>query len=173
MLYIGVVGKKKTGKTTTIEAMTRELVKRGYGVAVAKHVPEPDFTIDTEGKDTWRFAKSGANKVIVASEHEIAVIEKTHGNVSLAKVLRRCRGSDVVFLEGFKRQVASRKAIYKIVVATSIKDVEEATKIYQPILSFAGPCPDICVSAGIPYFDVANHVEGIVDIIAKLIKRKV
>ena len=54
-----VVGSKKSGKTTTTENLTRELTKRGYNVAAIKHVSEQDFTIDTVGKDTWRFAKAG------------------------------------------------------------------------------------------------------------------
>ena len=61
---IAVVGSKKSGKTTTIEALTRELVKRGFKVAAVKHVSEPDFTMDTKGKDTWRFAQAGARIVI-------------------------------------------------------------------------------------------------------------
>ena len=55
-VVIAVVGIKSSGKTTTIEALTKELTKRGYKIAVVKHIPEPDFTIDTVGKDTWRFA---------------------------------------------------------------------------------------------------------------------
>jgi len=63
---IGVVGGKKSGKTTTIEILTRGLTKRGYTVAVAKHISETNFTLDTEGKDTWRFVQAGAKTVVAA-----------------------------------------------------------------------------------------------------------
>jgi molybdopterin-guanine dinucleotide biosynthesis protein B len=43
---IAVVGTKKSGKTTTIENLIRELTNRGYKVAAIKHVPEPGHTID-------------------------------------------------------------------------------------------------------------------------------
>ncbi|MCJ7559854.1 molybdopterin-guanine dinucleotide biosynthesis protein B, partial [Candidatus Bathyarchaeota archaeon] len=64
MQAIAVVGSKKSGKTTTIENLVRELTKKGYKVAAIKHVSEPDFTIDTAGKDTWKFAKAGAKTII-------------------------------------------------------------------------------------------------------------
>jgi molybdopterin-guanine dinucleotide biosynthesis protein MobB len=41
-----------------------------------KHIPEPNFTIDREGKDTWRYAQAGATTVVGVSADEIATIEK-------------------------------------------------------------------------------------------------
>jgi len=73
---IAVVGRKNSGKTRVIEILTIELTKRGYKVAAVKHVPKKDFTIDTEGRDTWRFANAGAKIVVAVSPMEIATIEK-------------------------------------------------------------------------------------------------
>ncbi|MCK4482606.1 molybdopterin-guanine dinucleotide biosynthesis protein MobB, partial [Candidatus Bathyarchaeota archaeon] len=61
---IAVVGSKSSGKTTIIEILTKELTKRDYKVAAVKHIPESNFTIDREGKDTWRFAQSGAKTIV-------------------------------------------------------------------------------------------------------------
>ncbi|MDQ7032752.1 MAG: molybdopterin-guanine dinucleotide biosynthesis protein MobB, partial [Desulfonauticus sp.] len=72
MKVIAVLGRKSSGKTTTIEVLTKELVKKGYKIAAIKHIPEKNFTIDTEGKDTWRFAQSGATKIISIASKEIA-----------------------------------------------------------------------------------------------------
>ncbi|MBS7635908.1 molybdopterin-guanine dinucleotide biosynthesis protein MobB [Candidatus Bathyarchaeota archaeon] len=47
---IAVLGSKESGKTTTIEALTRELTRRGYKVAAVKHIPERDFTIEQRAK---------------------------------------------------------------------------------------------------------------------------
>ena len=77
MQAIAVVGTKKSGKTTTTENLIRELTKRGYNVAAIKHIPEPDFTIDTPGKDTWRYAQAGAKTVISVATNETVTIEKT------------------------------------------------------------------------------------------------
>ena len=168
---IAVVGGKKSGKTTTIEILTRELTKRGYRIAVVKHVPEKDFTIDTEGKDTWRYAKAGAKTIVVASATEIATIEKTHGDVSSKEILERCGGNDLVFLEGFKKQVAQDKSIFKIVVAVSSQDVEEAIRIYEPILMFTGPYVASNVEQRMPYADVVNHGGEIADMIERMVEK--
>ena len=100
---IAVVGGKKSGKTTTIELLIKELAGRGYIIAAVKHIPEPNFTIDEEGKDTWKYAQAGATTIIAVSSQEIATIEKVApANLSLKKVLQKCRDCDLVFLEGFR-----------------------------------------------------------------------
>ena len=107
---VAVVGTKKSGKTTTIENLIRELTRRGYKVAVIKHVPEPDHTIDTPGKDTWRYAQAGAKTIVSAAANEIATIEKTPlETVKLDTLIKKCKGNDIVFIEGLKKKVAKRK----------------------------------------------------------------
>jgi molybdopterin-guanine dinucleotide biosynthesis protein B len=170
---IGVVGGKKSGKTTTIEILTRELTKRGYKIAVAKHIPEPNFTLDTEGKDTWRFVQSGAKTVVAASAGEIATIEKTRADLSLKEILQRCRGSDIVFLEGFRKLVAEDKSIHKIVVAESAQDIEEAVEMFLPILAFTGPYSPEKPHLKIPYIDVLEHGKEIADLVEKVVRKKV
>ena len=51
-VIVAVVGSSESGKTTAVEALIKGLTKNGYTVASAKRIPEPEFTIDTEGKDT-------------------------------------------------------------------------------------------------------------------------
>jgi molybdopterin-guanine dinucleotide biosynthesis protein B len=169
---IGVVGGKKSGKTTTIEILTRELTKRGYKIAVAKHIPEPNFTLDTEGKDTWRFVQSGAKTVVAASAGEIATIEKTRRELSLKEILQRCRGSDIVFLEGFRKLVAEDRSIHKIVVAESAQDIEEAVEMFMPILVFTGPYSPEKPHLKIPYIDVLKHGKEMVDLVEKVVRKK-
>jgi len=169
---IGVVGGKKSGKTTTIEILTQELTKRGYKVAVAKHIPEANFTIDTKGKDTWRFVQSGAQTVVAASAGEIATIEKTCADVSLREILERCRGSNIVFLEGFRKLVAEDKSIHKIVVAESAQDIAEAIELFMPILVFTGPYSPEDPHLKILYVDVLEHGKEIVDLVEKVVRKK-
>lgn len=169
---IGVVGGKKSGKTTTIEILTKELTKRGYKIAVAKHIPEPNFTLDTEGKDTWRFVQSGAKTVVAASAGEIATVEKTRGDLSLKEILQRCRGNDIVFLEGFRKLVAEDKSIHKIVVAESAEDIEEAVELFMPILAFTGPYSPEKPHMKIPYIDALEHGKEIADLVEKVVRKK-
>jgi len=169
---IGVVGGKKSGKTTTIEILTRELTKRGYKIAVAKHIPESNFTLDTEGKDTWRFVRSGAKTVVAASANEIATIEKIRADYSLKEILHRCRGNDIVFLEGFRKLVAEDKSIHKIVVAESAQDIEEAVELFMPILVFTGPYSPEEPPLEIPYMDALEHGKEISDLVEKVARKK-
>ena len=172
-VVIAVVGVKKSGKTTTIEILTRELANRGYKIATVKHISEPNFTIDKEGKDTWRYAQSGARTVIGVSADEIATIEKVGGrNLSLKGILQRCKGSDIVFLEGFRKLVARNKDIHKIVVVKSAEDFQEAVEIFEPILAFTGPYTTERLNLKIPYADIFKNVNKIADLVERLVKKK-
>jgi molybdopterin-guanine dinucleotide biosynthesis protein B len=93
---LAVVGTKKAGKTTTIEALIRELSKRGYRVAAIKHIPDPDFSVDTPGKDTWRYAQAGARTIVSVAEKEIATIEKTSKKPSLMKLENALKNYDPI-----------------------------------------------------------------------------
>ncbi|MGB9676948.1 MAG: molybdopterin-guanine dinucleotide biosynthesis protein B [Candidatus Bathyarchaeales archaeon] len=167
---IAVVGSKSSGKTTTIEALTRELTKRSYKVAAIKHIPEPNFTIDTAGKDTWRFAKSGAKTIISVSSNEIVTIEKTEGSFTLNEILKKCKNHDFVLIEGFRNLVGENKAIPKIVTVKSAEEVLEAQKVFSPIIAFTGPYMPKNMQLKIPYVDVVKNPEKIADIVEAIAK---
>ncbi|MEM2971417.1 MAG: molybdopterin-guanine dinucleotide biosynthesis protein B [Candidatus Bathyarchaeia archaeon] len=168
-VVIAVVGSKSSGKTTAIEALTRELTKRGYRVAAVKHIPEPNFTIDKAGKDTWRFANSGAKTIISVAQNEIATIEKANTtNFSLKEILQKCRSHDIVFLEGFRKLVGKDKSIHKIVVVKSTEEAIEATKNFEPVLVFTGIRPIENVNAKIPYVGLLENAGKIADMILRL-----
>ena len=129
-VVIAVVGSKSSGKTTTIEALTKELTKRCYKIAVVKHIPEPDFTIDTVGKDTWRFAQSGAKTIISIASNEIATIEKVKAkNFPLKEILQKCEGHDIVFLEGFRKFVTGKKTYLKLWLLDLLKKFQKLQRI--------------------------------------------
>jgi molybdopterin-guanine dinucleotide biosynthesis protein B len=172
-VVIAVVGGKKSGKTTAIEILTKELTIRGYRVAAVKHIPESNFTIDKEGKDTWRYAQSGAMIVIGVSADEIATMEKVRAKtISLEDILQRCKGSDIVFLEGFRKSVSRNRSICKIVIAKSLEDFEEASVTFDPILAFIGPYSPKKSDLRVPYVDIFKNAEKIADLVEKWLKRK-
>jgi len=170
---IAVVGTKKSGKTTTIENLIRELTNRGYKVAAIKHVPEPDHTIDTPGKDTWRYAQAGAKTIVSAAASEIATIEKTPvETVKLEALIRKCKGNDIVFIEGLKKKVAKRKGIPKIVVAKTMDEAVSALEAYKPILAFSGPYSTENLNFQIPYADAKENLEKLADIVENRLLKK-
>ena len=169
---IAVVGNRSSGKTTTIEVLTKELTKRGYKIAVVKHIPEPNFTIDTEEKDTWRFAQSGAKTIVSVSSNEIATVEKMDTtSFSLEEILQRCRDVDLIFLEGFKKLVSKDYDIPKIVTVKSAEDAFEASKTFKPILAFAGLYTIETLNLNVPYMNILENAEKIVDIVEKNVKK--
>jgi molybdopterin-guanine dinucleotide biosynthesis protein MobB len=169
---IAVVGSKSSGKTTTIEALTKELTKRGYKIAAVKHIPEPSFTIDKTGKDTWRFAQSGAETIISVASNEVATIEKVSTrNFSLRKILQKCKGHDIVFLEGFRKLVSKNRDIRKIVVVKSAEEALQAVNTFKPILTFTGPYSTENLNLEIPYVDVLKNPEKIAEIVEKVTRQ--
>ena len=169
---IAVVGIKKSGKTTTIENLIRELTKRGYNVAVIKHISQPDFTIDTTGKDTWKFAQAGAKTIITTATNETATIEKIPiENLSLNALLKKCADNQIILIEGLKKHVATNKNIPKIIVAKTKQEATNAIENYKPILAFTGPYVPNALSKEIPYADAQKNPEKLVNIIEnKLLK---
>jgi len=170
---VAVVGRKSSGKTTTIEVLTKELTKRGYKVAAVKHVPEPNFTIDTEGKDTWRFAKAGAKTIVSVASGEVATIEKIDvTSFSLEDILQKCGNNDMIFLEGFRKLVGENLDVPKIVIVKSAEEAFEASKTFKPILAFTGPYSTETLNLNAPYINVFKNPEKIADMVEKVARKR-
>jgi len=126
---IGVVGLKKSGKTTVVEGIVRELTKRGYSVATAKHISQKGFSMDQERKDTWSHAAAGANPVVAVSDVETSVLMKNGmKQFSLDELLGFTPKADVLVLEGFSRIVLSEKHVGKIFCVRNTGEYEDFKK---------------------------------------------
>jgi len=114
-----------------VEGIVSGLVKEGFRVASAKHVSKKDFSMDTEGKDTWRHSAAGANPVIVVSDRE-TVINVGDGakSVSLDSLVDIAEdyGGNVVVLEGFSSVVLKDRRVGKIVCVRSREEYDEFRK---------------------------------------------
>lgn len=166
-MIIAVVGSRQSGKTTAIETIIHGLTKRGRKVAAIKHIPEEDFTMDTEQKDTWRYTKSGAQIVASVAPHEIAIIQKVEtAKFSIDQITRICGNDvDLLILEGFRKLVEKEPTVRKIVAAKSMEEVLDASKRFKPILAFVGSLPSQTTKLGIPYINPFTEPEEIVNIV--------
>jgi molybdopterin-guanine dinucleotide biosynthesis protein B len=177
-VIVAVVGTSNSGKTTAVEALIRGLSKRGYAVAAAKHIPHPEFTIDTEGKDTWRYAKAGASSVLGVAPKELAVIKKVDTTeYSLEQIVAEAPDEvDIIVVEGFKGFVGEDSTIPKIVAAKTGEEISEALERYRNILAFTGPIPDGKVDTEVPFVDALKEPQKLVDLVdskvAVLVERK-
>lgn len=74
--FITVAGLKGSGKTTVVEALLRELVRRGLRVASAKSMRHGSLELEPEGADTRRHLAAGAEAVIAFAADEEAVFAR-------------------------------------------------------------------------------------------------
>jgi len=74
MRVLSVCGISKSGKTTTVEHIIRELIRRGYSVGSLKDIHFEDFKIDTGDTNTDRHKKAGACPVIARGLYETDVM---------------------------------------------------------------------------------------------------
>ncbi|RLI19777.1 molybdopterin-guanine dinucleotide biosynthesis protein B [Candidatus Bathyarchaeota archaeon] len=172
MLTIAVIGSKSSGKTSVIEVLVRGLTKKGYRVATVKHIPEENFTIDTEGKDTWRHAKAGATKVISVAPNEMTIIQKTEtSKLSLEEILQNCEEADIVILEGFRSLVGANSKIFKIVTVKSLEEALEASKNFKSIIAFSGAAAKNLPKENfdVPIVDALNEPDKLVELVEEKI----
>lgn len=100
---IAVIGSgRKSGKTTTLEALLRELSSRGYKVGTIKQIKKKDFTIDVPQKDTWRHAEAGAKIVVSSAPREVATIKRITNEERFAQAMRflEAEDLDLIIIEG-------------------------------------------------------------------------
>lgn len=167
MILVAVIGSKKSGKTTTIEALVKSLTKRGQRVATIKHVSESDFTLDTKGKDTWRHAQAGAQTVVIVSPKELGIMKKVDtSKLSLQDVVKNCRNNlNIVIFEGFRSLLEHEPTVHKIVAIKTFEEALESSKRFKSIIAFSGPAALSAKKLGIPVVDVLEEPDKLAEIV--------
>lgn len=99
-----------TGKTSYLEKLIAELKKRGVRVAVIKHDGH-SFDIDREGKDSWRFARAGADMVAVADGEKCAVME--YRPTPLSRILAGIHDVDLILIEGWHAEAENAIVLHR------------------------------------------------------------
>jgi len=121
---IQVVGKKDSGKTSSIEKAVKKLKERNYTVAVIKH---SHHEIDLQGKDTFRFWNAGADIVIFNDSKCVAFYKCNLDLIFLLPV-------DVVIIEGYKELNLGKKI--------EINSPSEIDKVAEKIVKEAEGCKE-------------------------------
>ncbi|GAB6157901.1 hypothetical protein JCM39194_11010 [Desulfotomaculum varum] len=99
---VSLVGCSNSGKTTFLEKLVRLLKTRGYLVGTVKH-HRGEFAFDVAGKDTWRHARAGADRVALATPTGFGLVRRLTSELSLPEIMNYMSGLDIVLLEGFKQ----------------------------------------------------------------------
>jgi len=171
---LAVLGRKNSGKTTVAEHIVSALIKNGYRVAVAKHISIEGFSIDKEGKDTWRYSIAGANPVIAVSDREVAIkVGRDMDLFSLDWMLRVAvdNSADVLLLEGFSSLILGERMVGKIICVKSLEEYYEyKEKAGDEVLVYCS-----FKSLGDPIFKIDRDLQMIVNRALEFVaeKRKV
>jgi molybdopterin-guanine dinucleotide biosynthesis protein MobB len=105
---VSFVGKKKSGKTTVVLGVIRELRSRGHRLAVIKHDTH-GFEVDVPGTDSYRFREVGAEVVGISSPDKYVWLNTVQQEPSLEDLVGQISERvDLVITEGFKKQDAPK-----------------------------------------------------------------
>jgi molybdopterin-guanine dinucleotide biosynthesis protein B len=142
VLIVAAIGKSGSGKTTTIEYLINHFSAENYKIGAIKHIHHKGFTIDTEGKNTWRYAQAGARIIAAISPDEIAIIKKTvHETVGFDCVIDEMKKEelDIIFIEGYHDLVAKRSDVTKIIVTVDGNDLQDTLcNMAKPVIAISG-----------------------------------
>lgn len=153
---LSITGCGKCGKTTLLERLVAELTRRGHVVGTLKHDVH-GFTMDHEGKDTWRHRQAGASAVAIVGPDQVGLVRRTDGELSVYDAIELLGPVDLVIAEGFKRA-----AFPKIEIFSSARNEGRLLCEGDPLLlAVAGDLP---VTAPVTHFDW-NDIAGIADFV--------
>lgn len=103
MKILQIIGRKKSGKTTTTIDFIRAARELGLNVAAFKQTHHLSVTMDIPGTDSFRFAEAGAAQVGMQNA-EGFFWHETRKPLPLAEEIKAfvSKDTDLVLVEGFK-----------------------------------------------------------------------
>jgi len=156
MKVLSVVGFTQSGKTTTIEAIIRELKRRRYSVGSVKDIHFEAFQMDDEGTNSYRHKEAGAQLVTARGLNETNILLQYHEDIY--KILR-FYDHDYVILEG-----VAEGNFPKLIAAKDEEGIEG--KLDHKALLITGKIADhIETYKGLPAMSGLKDIEGLVDFI--------
>lgn len=156
MKAFSIIGITQSGKTTTVENIIKELKKRRYSVASIKDIHYEEFTIDTEGTNTYRHKQAGSELVTARGLYETDILFPERLPVN--KILN-FYSHDYVVMEG-----VDDSNVPKIITAHNEKEVDERLDDY--VFAISGRISNkLTTYKGIPVINSIDNVEKLVDLI--------
>jgi molybdopterin-guanine dinucleotide biosynthesis protein B len=99
-LAIGIYGKSKSGKTSLIARVIKQLTIEGFKISSIK-ISDKKIDIDTKGTDTWRHASAGAKLVILSSKDKTDFLLNRSEYVSeIISQISHFEDFDLILIEG-------------------------------------------------------------------------
>ena len=146
---ICIVGTSKTGKTKLMEELIKDLKGRGLKVGALKYHKHGDFEIDVKGKDTWKYAKAGADTVAITSSVKFAVIKNENVMTDIDEICETYfYDTDIILADGFTQSDKPRiivvedendAEIFKRgcrVISITDEKIMDLKSVFQKVLEF-------------------------------------
>lgn len=159
---VSIVAKSGTGKTTLLEKLIAEMKRRGYRVGAVKHDAH-SFSIDHEGKDSWRLTEAGADTTLITSPAKIAMVKQNQAQEPALTntIAEYCQDLDIVLTEGFKRSSMPKIEVHRRERSENLLCRGEE---HDPAL-FA-VASDSPLDLDVPIYDI-NDATGLCDLIVE------
>lgn len=167
---ICVIGEQDSGKTTLIERLTGEFVRRGFKVSTIKHTSH-SFELDREGSDSYRHMKAGADRVALSCATQFALMEKRISEKALDDIAFLLEsGADIILAEGYKG--LNRPKIKMVAKHAKLKKDSKGTHTLtkeENIIATVGK--GLSIQEGIPDFNI-DEAGAIADFLEERFMKK-
>ena len=158
---ITVVGLKRTGKTTVVEALVSELCSRGHAVGTVKTMRHHQLSLDASAADTRRHMNAGASVVVAITPDGTARFEAGAPPPSLEDVSRLFPpGIRILVSEG---AIDTSAPGFVVLCLDDISGMEEVLRTRgiqkDRVAAISGKGAAIAGPSSIPAFDVTDRAQ--------------
>jgi len=127
---VAFTGPSNSGKTTLIVKIADLLIERGYKVAIIKHDPNDKAIFDKEGKDSYKFSKTGS-EVAVLSPNRTTLFKKATSEID--EIINMFSDFDFLLVEGLKTIPLPRICIQRGSLNFDYFDVSDCIAVDETI----------------------------------------
>ena len=126
---VSIVGKSKSGKTTLIKELIKELKSRSYRVATIKHTPQ-GVALDTPNKDSWQHIQAGSEATAISSPDKVVIIKPVTQALTLNQIAHLVgEDYDIILAEGFKQDNAPKIEVHRKEIGTPLSHIKKIMAI--------------------------------------------
>ncbi len=126
---VAFTGPSNSGKTTLVEKIAQMLIKERK-VAIIKNDPKDKAQFDVEGKDSYKFSRTGAEVVITSPTRTTYFSQREK---TLEDIVAMISDFDILLVEGLKTLPLPRIAIFRNEIDESYFECSEAIAIDETI----------------------------------------
>ena len=126
---VAFTGPSGSGKTTLVEKIAKVLIEK-QKVAIIKNDPKDKAVFDVEGKDSYKFSRTGAEVVVTSPTRTTYFSQREK---TLNDIVAMINDFDILLVEGLKTLPLPRIAIFRNKIDESYFDCSEAIAVDETI----------------------------------------